>query len=151
MELADLIDRHVPELDIGIQHFGGEARLRQVILVGVDTHHAVCAPALHLDGVKAGIAADVENGLSAEVLRNGVGEFLPFHAGIVAEEVIRRGLHAAEVEIVEPLSQLLDLALQGLAIVPGRVRRTSARDSLSCWLDRHSGASRRAELLSSDV
>ena len=47
------------------QHLGGEARLREVVVVEVDAEHALGAAPLHLDGVEAGVAADVEHGLAA--------------------------------------------------------------------------------------
>ena len=48
---------------------GGEPRLGQVALVGVDAHDAVGPAALHLDRVEPGVAADVEHGLPAQVVR----------------------------------------------------------------------------------
>ena len=60
-ERADVVDRELPELDVEAEHLGGEARLREVILVEIDAEHALGAAPLHLDRVEAAIAADIEH------------------------------------------------------------------------------------------
>jgi hypothetical protein len=47
-----------------------------------------------LDGIEACVASDVEDGLAAEILGNGAREGAPLHCRVVAEEVLRRRLHA---------------------------------------------------------
>ena len=69
--------RQLPQLDVDARDLGREPRLGQVALVAVDADDAVGAAALHLDRVKAGVAADVEHRLPAQVLRDGVREPLP--------------------------------------------------------------------------
>ena len=61
---ADVVDRQLPELDLGSADLGGEPRLRQIVVVEVDAEHALGAAPLHLDRVEAGVAADVEHGLA---------------------------------------------------------------------------------------
>ena len=43
---------------------------------------------------------------AGEILRDGVGEPLPLHGWIIAEEVIGRGLDPAKVQVVEPVTEL---------------------------------------------
>ena len=75
---------------------------REVVVVEVDADHARGAAPLHLDGVEAGVAADVEHGLAGEVLRDGVLEAAPLDVRVVAQEMLGRGLDAAQVDVVEP-------------------------------------------------
>ena len=84
------------------EHLGGEPGLRQVVLVEVDAEHAARAAPLHLDRIEAAIAADIEHALAGEIGRERVGEACPFDAGVIAQEMLRRRLHAVEVDVVEP-------------------------------------------------
>ena len=61
-ELGHIVDIQLPELDIRIPaDLGGEARLGEVARIGVDSHDPPRPPSLHLQGVEAGVAADVEH------------------------------------------------------------------------------------------
>ncbi|MGY4488965.1 hypothetical protein ACVWWR_008156 [Bradyrhizobium sp. LM3.2] len=59
----------------------------EIFVVGVQAEDALGAAPLHLHGVEAGIAADIEYGLAVETVRDDPGEASPFHVGIVAEKV----------------------------------------------------------------
>jgi hypothetical protein len=113
---TDVVDRELAELDVLARHFGREARLREVALVEIDAEHARGAALLHLDRVEAAVAADVEHGLAREVLRDRVREAAPFDGGVVAEEMVRGGPGAVEVDVVEPGPERLRPALD---LVPG--------------------------------
>ncbi len=105
-ERGNVVDGELAELDLGAADLGGEARLGEVAFVGVDSHHAVRAAPLHLDRVEAGVAADIEHGLAAQVRRERVGEVTPLDGGVVAQEMVGRGLNPAQVEVVEPLAEV---------------------------------------------
>ena len=62
VEPTDLEHRQLAQLDVDAADLGGEAGLREVALVAVDAEHALGATALHLDGIEAAVAADVEDG-----------------------------------------------------------------------------------------
>src|SRR3546814_407356 len=69
-----------------------------------------------------------EHAAAGEVARDGVLEMPPFDGGIIAEEMVRRGLDPVEVDVVEPLAErlhaLADLVggqtVQGAAHDPAR-------------------------------
>ena len=86
---------YVEALDLG-----GEAGLGEVVLVVVDTEDARGTTALHFHRVEAGVAADVEHRLAAEIGGKAVVKALPLHLGVVAEEVVGRSTDAMQVEIV---------------------------------------------------
>src|SRR5205085_2311210 len=95
------------------------------------------AALFHLDRIEAGIASDVEHRLAGEVGRHGVGEALPLDVRVVAEEVIGRGLHAGEVDVVKPAAEGTDLAfdvdVSHEASVPHRgAAAACARESALC-------------------
>src|SRR5205085_11979243 len=112
----DVVDGQRAQLDVDPGHFGREPSLREVALVAVDAHDAVGPAPLHLDGEEAGVATDVENGLAAQVPRDRVLDAAPEIARVVAEEVVRRGVHAAQIEVVEPIAQRADSLLDDPAV-----------------------------------
>ena len=73
-ERADVVDRQLAELDVEPVDLGGEAGLREIVLVEIDAEHALGAAPLHLDRVEAAVAADIEHGLAGQVRRDRVGE-----------------------------------------------------------------------------
>ena len=95
---AHIVDVELGELDIVIaERFAREPGLREIALVAVDAEHARRAAALHLDRIEAGVAADVEHALARKILRQMRREAAEFRAWIIAEEMVGRGPHAAEV------------------------------------------------------
>jgi hypothetical protein len=112
-ESPDVIDRQFPELDADLRHLGREACLSQIAIVKINADNAVGAPALHLDGVKAGVAANVENALPGQVGGDSVRELAPFDIGIIAKEVVWRRWDAVEFDVVKPGAELFDAALHG--------------------------------------
>jgi hypothetical protein len=104
-ERRDVVDAHPDELDLGAGDLGREARLRQVAVVGVDADDARRAAPLHLDRVEAGVAPDVEHGLAPEIGRDRALEAAPFQRGVVPQEMVRRRLHAVQIEVMEPLPE----------------------------------------------
>src|SRR4051812_27540482 len=103
-----VVDRHIAELNRHATYLGGERRLAQIAWVAIDTDDAVGATPLHLEGVEARIAADVEGGHPCQVGWNGIGEAAPFEVRIVAEEMVGSGSDAVELEVVEPWRERLD-------------------------------------------
>jgi hypothetical protein len=114
-EGGDVVHRELPELDVEAGDLAGEARLREVALVRVDPHDPGGAAALHLEREEPGVAPDVEDGLPIEALRQGARDGAPHDVGVIAEEVLRGGLHPVEVEVVKPLAELVDPPLDVLA------------------------------------
>ena len=134
-ELAHVVDRKLAELDLGPLDLGRKPRLGEVVRVGVDRDHPVGAAPLHLQRVEPGVAADVEHAPPTQVGRDRVREALPLDVGVVAQEVLGRGPHPAEVHVVEPGPELVDpapdqLLLGGRGLVghrgPGPSRRSGA-------------------------
>ena len=108
VEGGDVVDRELAELDVHAAHLGGEARLGEIAVVEIHGDHPVGAAPLHLDGVEAGVAADVEHGPPAQVARHRLGEVRPLVRRIVVQEMLGRGGDAAEVEVVEPRPEVGD-------------------------------------------
>src|SRR3546814_9327003 len=84
------------------QRFGGETCLGKIAVVGIDAEDFRRAAAFHLDRIEAGVAADVEHRFSRQVFGNGVRKARELEGGIIAQEMVRRGFHAADAKIVEP-------------------------------------------------
>src|SRR5438477_7190921 len=97
-QLRDAIDGESAKFDIRAANFGGEAGLCEIALVGIDANHAAGAAALHLEAIKSGVTADIEHGLATKILWNRVREAPPFDRRIVAQEMMRRGMDAAQVD-----------------------------------------------------
>ena len=72
-ELGDAVHVELAQLDLEPEHARGEPGLREVARGAVDRDHARRAPALHLERVEAGVAADVEHGLAAQIGGEGGG------------------------------------------------------------------------------
>ena len=66
------------------------------MFVMIDTEHAFRPAALHLNGIEPGVAPDIQNRHAGQIFGNRVLEISPFGGRIVAQEVIRRGLHAPQ-------------------------------------------------------
>lgn len=109
-EESDIVDRELPELDLLAADFGGEARLGQIVRVGVDADDARGPATLHLDAVEARVAADVENRSSRQVRGNRVAKALPFDSRVIAEKMAGGGGHAAQVDVLKPLPERFDSA-----------------------------------------
>jgi len=109
-KLPDIVGRHLAEFDLETGDFGCKFRLRQVFIVGIKAEHALRTPALHFHGVEAGIAADVENGLALQIIRDDAGETAPLDLRVVPQEVRRRGTDTLQIEIVKPGAERIDTA-----------------------------------------
>src|SRR5437868_7626364 len=101
-QLGDVVHRQFSELDVEASHLSGEARLRQIRLVEIDSDHAIRAPALHLHRIESRIASDIQNRFPLETLRYRVSELPPLHVRVVTEKVIGRGRHAVEIQVMKP-------------------------------------------------
>src|SRR5256885_1175872 len=66
-ERIEIVHRHAPIFDIDFQQLSHELRLSNQISLRVDAQHARRAATLHLDRIEASVAADIKNGLAAEV------------------------------------------------------------------------------------
>src|SRR5204862_4695343 len=107
-ELRDIVNGELAKLDVCAEHFGGEAGLSEISLVEIDADDTVSSAAFHFDGVVTGVATDVQNSSAGKVFRQREGKRAPFRGGIIAEEMVGRGLDAVEVEIVEPAAEFAD-------------------------------------------
>src|ERR1043166_4522623 len=105
-ELSNSIHGEIAKLNVHLTYFGREAGLVQILSVSVDTDNPFRTALLHLDRVKACVAADVEHRFAGQVRGNGVCKVAPFDFRVVAEEVVGSSFHAAQVEVVKPLAQL---------------------------------------------
>ena len=141
-DAAHVVNRELTELDLDPGDLGGEGGLGQIVGIGIDGHDPLGAAALHLDGVEAAVAADVEHGLAGEIGRDGVREALPFDVGIVAQEMLGRGPDAAQPHVVEPWSQLVD-ALAGQLLVGHDAAAAAMRhwSAASSWAPAKAGGS----------
>jgi hypothetical protein len=122
-ERRQLVHRELVELDIEVHDVGGEPRLCKVARVGVDAHHARRAAALHLETVESRVAPDVEHRLAGQIRGKRVREALPFDGGVIAEEVIRRRLDAAQIDVVKPVAQLANAIADGVGRQAGDAHR----------------------------
>src|SRR3981189_1179501 len=109
-ELPEVVGRHLAEFDLETTDVGSESGLSQIFLVGIQAEHAVRTGALHFHGVEARIAADVENGLALQVVRDDASKTTPFDLRIIAQEVRRRRTDTLQIEVVEPGAERIDAA-----------------------------------------
>src|SRR5215218_3117463 len=109
-ELPDVIGRHLAEFDLETVDVGCEFGLREVFFVGIKAEHALGAPTLHFHGVEACIAADVENGLALQIVRDDISETTPFDPRVVAEKMRRRGTDTLQIEVMKPWAERIDPA-----------------------------------------
>jgi len=66
------------------------------------------AAGVQSEGLKSGVATDVEHGLPPHVLRECRFYLGPEVEEEVAQRMVRRGAHPMQVEIVEPGAELID-------------------------------------------
>lgn len=102
------------KLDVDAFHFGGEPGLAEVVLVGIDAEDTRGTAALHLQRVEACVATDVEDGFAGEICRKSIAEACELNFRIIAEEMMRRGLDAAEAQIMEPGAERFNLLLESV-------------------------------------
>src|SRR5258708_308907 len=96
------------KLYIEIMNGRREAGLGEVGLIEIYSEDAIRAPPLHLDRVKTGIAADIEDCLAAQIGGNGMRKVLPFDPGIISQKMIGSGADAPEIKIVKPIAKFPD-------------------------------------------
>src|SRR5205823_892871 len=98
--------------------------LREVEVLDVHRQHRRAAPG-QLEAVEAGVAAHVQHAPAAQVVGEVGRDLQPLEAReIAADEVVGRGLHAAgQVQVVEPGTEGVDLALQVVGAGGGLGRR----------------------------
>ena len=110
-ERADVVDRELREFDVEPGHLGGETRLRQIVLVVVDRRARGRRRAVSSRSSRSPPLQPISSTvLPAQVVGHRMREAPPFDRGIVAEEMVGRGLHAAEIDIVKPRAERRDLA-----------------------------------------
>ena len=119
VEGTDFPDGEAAKIDVGREHIGGKARLREVVFIGIDAENSISAAAFHLDGIEAGVAADIEHGFASQVTRKGVAEALELGAWIISEEVVGCGLDSIEAKIVEPGAERSNALLEPGSLVSG--------------------------------
>src|ERR1019366_7412634 len=107
--LVHLVDAALFQLDLQPQGARSQAGLLQIAVADIDAEHPAGSSLLHLQGVEAAVAADVQHRGAAQIQRNRRRDMPPLHDGKIAEEVMGRRLDAVQIDVVEPLSQLRDL------------------------------------------
>ena len=123
VQCRDVVDRELGEFDVAARDLGGKPRLAQVAFVDIDRQHPGGAAPLHFERVETAVAADIEHAAAGQIGWDGMREAAPFDGWIVAEEMVGRGLHAAEIDVVEPRPQRRDVAAQLLGRRSGHQRR----------------------------
>jgi hypothetical protein len=101
---GQVVDVQLPQLDPlrDAELLGGEPGLGEEVRVVVDAED-VGAALGQLEGVVAGVAADVERPAAGQVLRDRAGDLAPLVGREVAQRVLRRGADTAgQVQVVEP-------------------------------------------------
>src|SRR4051812_25624868 len=67
---AYIVHVELREFDVvKAQRFTRQSCLSEITLVTVNAEDAIRAAALHFDRIKAGVAADIENALAVEIIR----------------------------------------------------------------------------------
>src|SRR3954454_1261242 len=92
-EIVDVIDVDALEDHVQAELLTRKARLIEVNGIVIDTQHATGSAALHLKTVEAGVAADVEHRLAAQVVGYCLFEEPPEVCGKVTQWVVWSGLY----------------------------------------------------------
>src|SRR3954451_2668266 len=91
------------------QHGGSPSGLRQIVGVSINAQH-LRAASRQLEGVEAGIAANIEDFPAAEIHRQMGRQLLPLPVRKVAEMMVGEGLNRVrEVDVMEPWAQALNV------------------------------------------
>src|SRR5205823_12636666 len=106
--------REAAELDLRPLDLSGETSLTKIVFVRINTQHASCAAALHLERVEPRIASDIKHGLTRKIGRQCMTEGRELQLGVVAEKVVGSGLNAIEAEIMKPGTESPDLLLKNV-------------------------------------
>src|SRR5262249_44928111 len=85
----------------------------EITIIHINAEDTGCTTALHLNGVKPPVTADIEDGRAGKISWNFFTNPLPFDVGEIAQKVAWGGVHSAEIEIVEPIAEVVDLPSQG--------------------------------------
>src|SRR5215211_5386653 len=101
VQFSNAIDGKVSKLDLRSTHVRGKTCLGQVLLIGVDRNYTIRAALLHLNRVKARIAADIQYRFPAQIFRDSRCKPLPLDLRVVSEEMIRRSFYASQIEVVK--------------------------------------------------
>src|SRR3546814_4721373 len=65
----NIVDGHLPKLDIGVVDLRHQLRLRQIAGIAVDGHDPGCAPAFHLQRVEASIRSEAHTSELQSLMR----------------------------------------------------------------------------------
>ena len=103
-----LVNRALAKVDVEPQCIGREARLVQIAIIHIDSEDVVSTPAFHLDRIEPAIAADIENRFACKRSGNLLANFLPLDVWKISQEMIWGGVHAVNVQVMEPLSHSLN-------------------------------------------
>ena len=103
-----LVNRALAKVDIEPQCIGREARLVQIAIIHIDSEDVVSTPAFHLDRIEPAIAADIENRFACKRRGNLLANLLPLDVWKISQEMIWGGVHAVNVQVMEPLSHSLN-------------------------------------------
>src|SRR5579864_4491137 len=118
-KLIHVINRALSELDVQVQDFGSKAPLAEVTIINVQSYNPAGATSFKLQTVETGVAPDVEHGGSGEIPGYFGGNLLPFHAGEIAQKVMRGGGDTEKVEVMEPFAELLNTTFQFVSVEAG--------------------------------
>src|SRR5947209_6160390 len=111
-----IINGELAKLDPGAAHLRRKPGLRQVNLVEINRHDALGAAPFHFDGIEPAVAPDIQDRLALEIGRYYVSKALPLVARVVSQEMVRCGLHPAQIQVVKPLAQFRHTGANMLAI-----------------------------------
>ena len=110
---VQLINIQTAKLDVKTEHLPHKQSLTHVLALAVNSEHALGAAALGLESVEAGIAADVEKRLTAQVVREKFLNCLPGTKRMIdrlAHHALSFGVEpAAEIDAVKPRLESLQL------------------------------------------
>src|SRR3954469_23766458 len=82
-ELANLVDRHLPKVDVQACLLCGETRLSQIARIRINAEYPAGIAPFHLETVKPGIAADIEDASTLKILRNDIAKLPPLEGWVI--------------------------------------------------------------------
>ncbi len=107
-ERLHVVNGHLLEFNIQLPDFGSQSSLGQIARIGIYRHHQIGASVLHFQCIKASVAANLQDGTASKILRDAFLQSLPLNSGIVAQEMVRGGPFAGQIDVLKPITQFLD-------------------------------------------
>src|SRR5471032_150011 len=113
----NIINGTLGKLDLQTKDLRGKARLIEITIVHVNAQNAAGASLLEFNGMEAAVASDVEDGGARQIRGQRGSDVLPLYIRKIAQEMMRRGENAIQVDIVEPITHFRDAACEFLVAV----------------------------------